>query len=84
MDAAPLNTSIIILCSEVGYTFGNGIVQMLSKICDVKKGYKTCLDGFFGTISHVSCSDTKTIHRKTSNKRPAISTKQQCFLLKLI
>ena len=31
MDAAPLNTSIIILCSEVGFTFGNEIVQMLSK-----------------------------------------------------
>ena len=37
MDAAPLNTSIIILCSEVGFTFGNEIVQMLSKICDVKR-----------------------------------------------
>ena len=37
MDAAPLNTSIIILCSEVGFTFGNEIVQMLSKICDVKE-----------------------------------------------
>ena len=37
MDAAPLNTSIIILCSEVGFTFGNEIVQMLSEICDVKK-----------------------------------------------
>ena len=37
MDATPLNTSIIILCSEVGCTFRNEIVQMLSKICDVKK-----------------------------------------------
>ena len=40
MDAAPLNTSIIILCSEVGFTFGNEIVQMLSKICDVKSSMK--------------------------------------------
>ena len=37
MDATPFNTSIIILCSEVGFTFGNEIVQMLSKICDVKR-----------------------------------------------
>ena len=29
------NTSIIILWSEVGFTFGNEIVQMLLKICDV-------------------------------------------------
>ena len=36
MNAAPLNTSIIILCSQVGCTFGNEIVQMLSKICEVK------------------------------------------------
>ena len=39
MDAAPLNTSIIILCSQVGFTFGNEIVQMLSKICDVGRNW---------------------------------------------
>ena len=32
MDAAPLDTSIFILCSEVGFTFGNEIVQMLLQI----------------------------------------------------
>ena len=32
MDTDPLNTSILILCSEVGFTFGNEIMQMLSHI----------------------------------------------------
>ena len=68
MDAAPLNTSIIILCSEVGFTFGNDIVQKpLFKSLDktvLCRGRQTKISPFEYELPGKCCNSAQSSLRK--------------------